>query len=61
MPKADFSVWDRATLERFARDVADQNLQLRADVRTALNAYRALLRAQLDNEQRDQTTGGYPS
>lgn len=61
MPKADFSAWSRATLERFARDVADQNLQLRADVRTALDAYRALLRAQLVDEQRDQTTGGTPS
>lgn len=41
MPEADFSTWDRATLERFAREAADENRELRQDLRIALDAYRA--------------------
>jgi hypothetical protein len=41
--KADFSTWDRQTLERFAREAADENAVLRADLRTALDAYHKLL------------------
>jgi len=41
MPEADFSTWGRATLERFAREAADDNRELRQDLRIALDAYRA--------------------
>lgn len=46
MPEADFTTWDRATLERFAREAADENRELRADLRAALDAYRGLVREQ---------------
>ena len=36
----DFSTWDRATLERFAREVADENKQLREDVQMLLKQLR---------------------
>lgn len=52
MPQADFSLWDRGTLERFAREAADEIQQLRTDLRAALNAYRALVREQDDRERR---------
>jgi hypothetical protein len=38
--RTDFSTWDRPTLERFAREAADENRELRADLRAALDAYR---------------------
>lgn len=41
--RTDFSTWDRSTLERFAREAADENRELRADLRTALDAYRVLV------------------
>lgn len=44
--QTDFSHWKRETLEHFARTAANDNLQLRKDVRAALDAYRALLREQ---------------
>lgn len=47
----DFSAWERATLERFAREAADklqeqadQLEQLRGDLKTAIEAYRDLVR-----------------
>lgn len=40
----DFSIWERETLERFARQAADENKQLREDLRVALDAYRDLLK-----------------
>lgn len=43
---ADFARWDRETLERLAAELADENRGLRADLRAALDAYRALVRAQ---------------
>lgn len=42
----DFTTWDRKTLEQFARQAADENRELHADLRAALDAYRALVRAQ---------------
>jgi hypothetical protein len=39
----DFSTWDRLTLERFARQTTDDNEQLKADLKTALAAWRAEL------------------
>jgi hypothetical protein len=33
VPPADFSLWQRATLERFARQAADENRELRERVR----------------------------
>ena len=38
--RTDFKTWDRSTLEKFAREAADENKQLRDDLRTAINAYR---------------------
>jgi len=40
----DFSTWDRETLERFAREAADENKQLREDVKMLLNRIRELLK-----------------
>lgn len=45
MPEADFSAWDRSTLEQFARQAADDNRELRQDLRAALDAYRASVSA----------------
>lgn len=42
---ADFSTWDRATLEKFAREAAAENEQLRKDLKNALEAYREAVRA----------------
>ena len=36
----DYSTWDRQTLEALARDLADDNLALRADLRTAMVGWR---------------------
>ncbi len=36
----DFSTWARPNLERFAREAADENLQLRDDLKTALAGWR---------------------
>lgn len=43
--RTDFSTWDRQTLERFAREAADENRELRADLRAALDAYRRVVSA----------------
>lgn len=40
MPKTDFKTWERATLERFARECADENLDLRETLILALAAWR---------------------
>lgn len=36
----DFSTWERATLEQFARESTEENLQLKEDLKTALAAWR---------------------
>lgn len=36
----DFSTWDRVVLERFARQAADDNKQLKEDIKAALAAWR---------------------
>lgn len=41
--KTDFATWDRVMLERFARQAAEENLQLREDLKAALAAWRAEL------------------
>jgi hypothetical protein len=47
---AEFTLWEQSTLTQFARDAQERMTQqdaeieaLRADLRTALTAYRALL------------------
>ena len=40
----DFTTWSRASLEQFATDANNQNLQLKADLRMALDNYRKLLK-----------------
>ena len=40
----DFYTWDRATLERFASEVYEEWKATKADLRTAIDAYRALLK-----------------
>ena len=54
-PLADFSAWQRETLEQFARQAADENRQLRADVRTALDAYRAEVRKRIQQQAQQDT------
>ena len=41
--KPDFSRWSRANLEKMATDLNNQNLQLKADLRLALDNHRKLL------------------
>ena len=41
--KTDFATWDRVMLEQFARQVADENLQLKEDLKAALAAWRTEL------------------
>lgn len=36
----DFKTWERETLERFAREVADENKALREELALALEAWR---------------------
>ena len=38
--RTDFKTWDRANLEQFARQAADENLVLRAQLADALAAWR---------------------
>jgi len=42
--RTDFKKWDRENLERFARQAADENLVLSANLRVALDAWRELVR-----------------
>ncbi len=37
---ANFALWSRENLERLAADLTEENAQLRADLRAALDAYR---------------------
>jgi hypothetical protein len=37
---ADFSTWDRKTLEQFARQAADENRELREDIKVVIDAWR---------------------
>lgn len=39
--KTDFKTWERETLERFAREVADENARLREDNALLLRQWRA--------------------
>jgi len=43
MPKADFTQWDRETLEEIARQAVDENKQLREDNKALLSAWRKLV------------------
>jgi hypothetical protein len=43
--RTDFSGWSRKGLEEFAREVADENLVLRADNKALLEAWRAEVRS----------------
>ncbi|MBW8463689.1 hypothetical protein [Acidovorax sp.] len=43
---ANFTLWSRENLERLAAELYDENTQLRADLRAALDAFRALVREQ---------------
>jgi hypothetical protein len=38
--QTDFSTWERAALEHFARDAAAENLRLQEDLKVALAAWR---------------------
>lgn len=40
MPKADFTLWQRENLEKFARQAADENRELRENLKFALEAWR---------------------
>ena len=40
MPQADFSLWKRENLEKFARQAADENRELRENLKLALAAWR---------------------
>lgn len=51
MPAANFTLWSRENLERLASELTEENTRLRADLRAALDAYRALVRAR-DEEPR---------
>ena len=39
----DFKTWERKTLEEFARQAADENKELREQLRVAIDAYRKLI------------------
>lgn len=43
--KTDFTTWDRKTLERFAREAADEVHQLRADNKMLQDAWRKAVAA----------------
>lgn len=45
----DFTKWSRASLEKLATDLNNQNLQLKADLQLALDAYRDLNLLQAQN------------
>lgn len=47
----NFILWSRENLERLAAELTDENTQLRADLRAALDAYRALVRTQDKKEK----------
>ena len=39
----DFSTWQRKTLEQFASDCHNEIIELRAELRVAIDAYRAVI------------------
>ena len=43
MPKADFTQWSREGLEKLARELADENKQMREDNKALLSAWRKLV------------------
>lgn len=43
--RTDFRTWDRTTLEQFARQSADENAALQADLKTALAAWREAIKS----------------
>lgn len=58
MPTADFSKWERATLEAFARQAADENRELREDLKAAMAAWRQAVTSPLRPEgQQEQRQG----
>ena len=50
---ANFTLWSRENLERLAAELTNENNQLRADLRAALDAYSALVRAQTNSGGHD--------
>lgn len=42
--KTDFSTWTRETLEKLARELMDENEVVKQDLKTALSAWRELLK-----------------
>ena len=48
--KTDFKTWERERLEKFARDAADENRELRQQVNDLLRAYRAEVIRNASNE-----------
>lgn len=51
---ANFSTWDRVVLEEFAHDCYEELLATKADLRTAIDAYRALLKETHDTPHLQQ-------
>jgi len=43
----DFSTWSRENLEKFAREALKELIELRADLKTALKAYRELTKERI--------------
>lgn len=50
----EFSTWSRKNLEDFADNCYDELLATRADLRTAIDAYRTLLKATHDTQNLQQ-------
>ena len=50
----EFSTWSRRNLEDFADNCYDELLATRADLRTAIDAYRTLLKATHDTSHLQQ-------
>lgn len=50
----DFRTWDRVVLEEFAHDCYEELLATRKDLRTAIDAYRALLKETHDTPNLQQ-------
>lgn len=51
---ADFSTWSHANLVKFAEDSHKEITHLKDDLRTAINAYRALLKETHDTQNLQQ-------
>ena len=50
----DFSTWSHANLVKFAQDSTEEILHLRQDLRTAIKAYRELIRNTRDVQDLQQ-------